>query len=117
MPHGVPTKRAKHFNGMLRILKETHKSLAMATQLLGRSMDTDSIMERRRCQEQRDVIEQLGRDLATGLVDLEDAPVLDRFNWSTIFELDTPDLEVMHDRIHPMDRPTATMRVPSRRVA
>lgn len=117
MPLGNHNERAKNFNGMLQILKETHKSLAMATQLLGRSMDTESVMERRRCQAQRDTIEQLGRDLATGLVDLEDAPALDRFNWSTIFELDTPDLDVVDDSIHPMDRPTAMMRVPKRKLA
>lgn len=112
MPHDKPMKRAKDFTGMLQILKETHRSLSVVTQLLGRSMDTESIMERRRCQEQRDVIEQMGRDLASGLVDLEKAPMLDRFNWATIFELKTPDLD--SEEIHPMDRPTRMMRVPRR---
>ena len=104
-------RRAENFNGMLRILKDTQQALARTTQLLGRSLDTESVMERTEVQRLRDEIEQLGRDLASGLVDLEGSPLLDVFSHRGIFSGKTPDLEEDPRRVR-----TAFTRV-SKRVA
>ena len=104
----MQTRRAKDFNGMLRILRETQHALAEATQLLGRTMDTESYLGRERMQLRKEEINQLGRDLATGLVDLEEAVPLDRFAWHTLFVLEVPELE----NEHPDLRLTRLMRVP-----
>lgn len=103
----MSTRRARDFNGMLRILRDTHRGLADATQLLGRSMDTESEIGRAQVQQLRDEIEHLGRDLANGLVDLEEAPLLDRFSWHRLFILKSPKLES-----DSRDCPTRPMRVP-----
>jgi len=83
-PFKAPSKRAKDFEGMIRALYEALATLIEDLALLRRSGDDDSIMAVERTEEIVARLEFLGRDLASGLVDLEQAP-FDRKTWAAIF--------------------------------
>jgi hypothetical protein len=110
-PFKAPSKRAKDFEGMMRALFEALATLMEDLVLLRRSMDDDSVMAVERTEEIAARLEFLGRDLASGLVDLEQAP-FDRKTWARLFntpEEDVPDpvtlFEVPKDEIvltHPL---------------
>ena len=69
---------------MIRALYEALATLIEDLALLRRSRDDDSIMAVERTEEIVARLEFLGRDLASGLVDLEQAP-FDRKTWAAIF--------------------------------
>jgi len=80
----APSQRAKDYEGLLGLVREATKALAENLCLLHRSQDDDSLMAVDSTRTVLARLEFLGRDLGSGLVDLELAP-FDRKAWALLF--------------------------------
>jgi len=107
-PFKAPSKRAKDFEGMIRTVYEALETLIENLALLRRSKDDDSLMSVERTDTIVSRLEFLGRDLASGLVDLEEAP-FDRQTWASLFN--TPE-EVPSNLPDPEDEIVLTRPLP-----
>jgi hypothetical protein len=67
-------KRAKNFEGLLELLSEAAVTLRENHTLLRRTRDTESVMAATRSEDTAKNLEFLGRDIASGLVDLIEVP-------------------------------------------
>ncbi len=121
-------KRAKNFEGLLAIVAEATQTLRENHRLLGRARDTDSVMAERRTAETLASVEFLGRDLASGIVDLEATPFdaqahKQAFDGTAIRLADDPERRVnpgrrASDRVVPeVEREIAPPVVPPERAA
>jgi hypothetical protein len=67
-------RRAKNFEGLLSLISEAEVALRENHVLLARTGDISSVMAAKRSHELSRSFEYLGRDIASGLVDLLEIP-------------------------------------------
>jgi hypothetical protein len=70
--------RAKNFEGLLDLVSEASAALRQNHRLLSRTSDTESVIAAKQSHELGKSLEFLGRDLASGLVDLLEVPFDER---------------------------------------